>query len=157
LIFVVWGGVALARTGIDLHHLTRQHVQVAGAGQTQLSAYLELGYGILMLAAASVADAGRGLMMFLALMALAFGLIVAIQPSSFRHSLGVIGGGYGAFLTVVGIIVIIAALIAPVFGGATHWSGTHWSSLKERSLSSAAPAFGRLPLGSVLVVRGWCV
>jgi hypothetical protein len=121
------GGVALARTGIGFKHLTRQHVQVAGAGYTQLSAYLALGYGIVMLAAASVADVSRGLMTFLGLIALAFGLIVAIQPSSFRHSLGVTGGGYGAFLAVIGIIVFIAALIAPVFGGGTHWSGTQWS------------------------------
>jgi hypothetical protein len=39
----------------------------------------------------------------------------------------VTGGGYGAFLAVIGIIVFIAALIAPVFAGGTHWSGTQWS------------------------------
>jgi hypothetical protein len=108
LVFVVLGGVALARTGVDFQHLTLKHVQVAGAGHTQLLAYLEIAYGILMLAAASVRD-GRGLMSFLGLTAVAFGLIVAIQPSSFRHSLGITGSGFGVFLVVVGVIVIIAA------------------------------------------------
>jgi hypothetical protein len=109
LVFVVLGGVAVARTGIDFQHLTLKHVQVAGAGHTQLLGYLEIGYGILMLAAASVADGGRGLMSFLGLTALAFGLIVAIQPSSFLHGLGVTGSGYGVFLAVVGVIVVVGA------------------------------------------------
>jgi hypothetical protein len=109
VVFVVLGGVALARTGIDFQHLTLKHVQVAGAGHTQLLGYLEVGYGILMLAAASVAEGGRGLMSFLGLTALAFGLIVAIQPTSFRHGLGVTGSGYGVFLAIVGVIVIVAA------------------------------------------------
>ena len=113
LIFVVLGGVAVARTGIDLQHLTLKHVQVAGAGHTQLLGYIEIGYGILMLAAASVPEAARGLMTFLGLAALAFGLIVAIQPSSFYHSLGVTGGGYGVFLAVVGGVTVLAANFSP--------------------------------------------
>jgi len=113
-LFVVLGGVALARAGIDVQHLTEKHVQVAGAGHTQLLAYMELGYGILMLAAASVPDAARGFMSFLGLVALAFGLVVAIQPSSFTHSLGITGGGYGVFLIIVGAVTVVVANISPV-------------------------------------------
>ena len=72
ILFVVLGGIALARTGIDFQNLTAKHVRVAGAGHTQVLAYMELGYGILMLAAASVLDAARGFMTFLGLVALAF-------------------------------------------------------------------------------------
>jgi hypothetical protein len=115
IIFVVLGGIALARTGIDFQHLTAKHVQVAGVGHTQVLAYLELGYGILMLAAASVPDAARGFMSFLGLVALAFGLVVAIQPSSFTHSLGITGGGYGVFLIIVGAVTVVAANLSPVF------------------------------------------
>jgi hypothetical protein len=117
LVFVVLGGVAVARTGVDFQHLTLKHVQVAGVGHTQLLGYLEIGFGLLMLGAAAVADGGRGFMTFLGLVALAFGLIVAIQPSSFRRSLGVAGGGYGIFLAVVGAIVVLVSLVSPDFGG----------------------------------------
>jgi hypothetical protein len=123
LLFVVLGGVALARTGIDLQHLTAKHVQVAGAGHTQVLAYIELGYGILMLAAASVPDAARGLMTFLGLVALAFGLVVAIQPSSFTHSLGITGGGYGVFLAIVGGVTVVAANVSPVIFRRRDWAG----------------------------------
>lgn len=115
ILFVVLGGIALARTGIDFQNLTAKHVQVAGAGHTQVLAYMELGYGILMLAAASVPDAARGFMTFLGLVALAFGLVVAIQPSSFTHSLGITGGGYGVFLIIVGAVTVVAANLSPVF------------------------------------------
>jgi hypothetical protein len=124
LVFVVLGGVAVARTGIDFQHLTLKHVQVAGAGHTQLLGYIEIGFGILMLAAASVPDAALGLMSFLGLAALAFGLVVAIQPSSFNHALGVTGGGYGIFLAIVGAVTVIAACISPVFWRSSHWSST---------------------------------
>jgi hypothetical protein len=123
LLFVVLGGVALARTGVDLNNLTAKHVQVAGAGHTQVLAYIELGYGILMLAAASVPDAARGLMSFLGLVALAFGLVVAIQPSSFTHTLGITGGGYGVFLAIVGGVTVLAANVSPVIFRRRTWAG----------------------------------
>jgi hypothetical protein len=130
LIFVVLGGVALARTGIHLDSLTGQHVRVAGAGHTQLLGYIELGYGILLLASGSAPGASRGLMSFLALAALAFGFIVAIQPSSFRHSLGINGSGYGVFLVIVGVVALLTAVAAPVFGG----SSLRRSALNTRHL-----------------------
>jgi hypothetical protein len=54
-------------------------------------------------------------MSFLGLVALAFGLVVAIQPSSFTHSLGITGGGYGVFLIIVGAVTVVAANLSPVF------------------------------------------
>jgi hypothetical protein len=122
LVFVIFGGIALARTGIDLSNVSAKHVKVAGAGQTQLMAYIELAFGILLLIAGSVPGGIRGLISFLGVAALAFGIIVAAQPSSFKPRLG-IGEGYGIFLAVVGAVLLLAGMLAPVFWGRQHKAG----------------------------------
>jgi uncharacterized membrane protein HdeD (DUF308 family) len=127
IIFLVIGGIALARTGVGGSTMTSTHVTVAGAGQTQLMAYLELIFGALLLAAGSIPGAGRGGMTFLGLISLVFGIIVAAQPSSFYHGLG-IGSGYGIFLIVVGIILVVAAIVAPVYWGMDR----RWGSSRRR-------------------------
>jgi uncharacterized membrane protein HdeD (DUF308 family) len=124
VIFLVIGGIALARTGVGGSSLTATHVKVAGAGQTQLMAYLELAFGALLLAAGSIPGAGRGGMTFLGLVSVVFGIIVAAQPSSFYRHLG-IGSGYGVFLIIVGVILVVAAMVAPVYWGMDRrWGAT---------------------------------
>lgn len=122
VIFLVIGGIALARTGIDVRHLTARHVTVAGAGQTQLMAYIELVFGALLLGAGAVPGAGRGGMTFLGVIALVFGIVLKAQPSSF-HRLGT-GGGYGVFLIVIGVVLVVSAIVAPVYWTATRRDGT---------------------------------
>src|ERR1700722_13651158 len=51
ILFVVIGGVALARTGINFNDVTGTTVKVAGAGQTQLMAYIEIVFGAVLLGA----------------------------------------------------------------------------------------------------------
>jgi hypothetical protein len=126
IIFAVFGGIALARTGIHFSNVTGQHVTVAGAGQTQLLAYIEIGFGALLLLAGSIPGAGRGGMSFLGVVALIFGIIVVAQPSTFSHPLG-IGKGYGVFLIVVGAVLMITAMVSPVY-----WTGTR----RARTLQS---------------------
>lgn len=121
-LFLVIGGIALARTGIDFSNLTGDHVSVAGAGQTQLMAYIELAYGALLVIAGAVPGAGRGGMATLGVLALVFGIIVSAQPSSF-DALG-IGSGYAVFLIVVGVILVGTAIAAPVYWSVTDRSGT---------------------------------
>jgi uncharacterized membrane protein YidH (DUF202 family) len=119
ILFVVAGGIALARTGIHLHDVTAQRVTVAGVGQTQLLAYIEIGFGVLLLLAGSIPGASRSGMSFLGVTSLVFGIIVVAQPSTFTHPLG-IDSSYGVFLIVVGAVVLITAMVAPVYGGVTR-------------------------------------
>jgi hypothetical protein len=114
VVFLVLGGVALARTGINFNDVTGTHVRVAGSTQTQLMAYIELGFGALLILAGAIPGAGRGLMSFCGVLALVFGIIVMAQPSSFAHSLG-IGKGYSTFLIVVGAVLLLTSVIAPTF------------------------------------------
>src|SRR5579864_4696193 len=53
IVFVVLGGITLARTGIN-SHVTSDHVSVVGSVQTQLMGYIELVYGALLLAVGSI-------------------------------------------------------------------------------------------------------
>jgi hypothetical protein len=116
IVFVVLGGIALARTGVDFNRLTSKHVEVAGSTQTQLMGFLELLYGALLLVAGSIPGAGRAGMSFLGIVALVFGIVVVAQPSSFFHSLGV-GSGYAVFLIVVGAVLMVTAMVSPIYWG----------------------------------------
>jgi uncharacterized membrane protein HdeD (DUF308 family) len=116
IVFVVLGGIVIARTGVDFNRVTSDHVSVAGSTQTQLMGYIELVYGALLLVIGSIPGAGRAGMSFLGILALVFGIIVVAQPSSFYHSLG-IGSGYAVFLIVVGAVLMITAMVSPIYWG----------------------------------------
>lgn len=130
IVFVVLGGIALARTGIN-SHVTSDHVSVVGSIQTQLMGYIELAYGALLLAVGSIPGAGRGGMSFLGILALVFGIIVVAQPSSFHHALG-IGSGYGVFLIIIGAILAITSMVSPIYWGFSRRSGYTRSSRMAR-------------------------
>ena len=121
IVFVVLGGIVLARTGIN-SHITSDHVSVAGSVQTQLMGYFEIAFGALLLVVGSIPGAGRGGMSFLGIVALVFGIIVVAQPSRFYHSLG-IGSGYGVFLIIVGAILAITSMVAPIYWGFSRREG----------------------------------
>ena len=126
IVFVVLGGIALARTGIN-SHITSEHVSVAGSIQTQLMGYIELVYGALLLAIGSIPGAGRAGMSFLGILGVVFGIVVVAQPSTFYHSLG-IGSGYGIFLIIQGAILAITAMVSPIYWGFSRRSGYARSS-----------------------------
>jgi len=126
IVFLVLGGTALARTGINFNNVTGTHVNVAGSNQTQLMAYIELIFGALLILAGAVPGAGRGLMSFCGVLALVFGIIVTAQPSSFSHSLG-IGKGYGIFLIIIGIVLLVAAIVAPIYWSRGWSQSRGWS------------------------------
>ena len=123
VVFVVIGGIALARTGINVHELTLKHVSVAGAGQTQLMGYIEIVFGALLLVVGALPGAGRGGMIFLGIVALVFGIILKAQPSSFYSRLGA-GSGYAVFLILVGVLLLVTAMVAPVYWRMTRQYGT---------------------------------
>ena len=124
IVFLVLGGIAVARTGVDFHQLTSNHVDVAGSTQTQLTAYLELVFGALLLVVGSIPGAGRAGMTFLGVLALVFGIVVVAQPSSLRRSLG-IGQGYAEFLIVVGAVLMVTSIVSPIYFGSSRRDGSH--------------------------------
>jgi hypothetical protein len=115
LAFVVMGGVALARTGLTFTPI--HYAQVAGFGHTALLAIIEIVFGVVVLAAGAMPGADRGGMIFAGVVALAGGLIIAIQPSSFHRVLGV-DGSSGWLFVIAGVILLFAAMVSPVFATA---------------------------------------
>jgi hypothetical protein len=117
LVLAVIGGIALARTGLHFTNIPGTHAQAAGLRHTSLSAIVELGVGVVLLGVGAIPGAARGLMTFFGVVLLGAGLVIAIQPSSFRKWLGY-DAGNGVFIAVIGGVLLIAAMVSPVIWGA---------------------------------------
>ncbi|MGZ8755105.1 MAG: hypothetical protein ACXW15_07950 [Acidimicrobiia bacterium] len=106
LILVVIGGVVLARVGLS--SLTGDTTTVLGIGHTALMGLIDVVAGLFFLGAAASSGV-RGALIGLSLVAIAFGAIVAIEPTAFDSALG--GGRELGFLyLIVGVMGLLAAL-----------------------------------------------
>jgi len=125
LVLAVIGGIALARTGLHFSNIAATHAQVAGLRHTSLSAVIELGVGVVLLGVGAIPGAARGLMTFFGVVLLGAGLVVAIQPSSFRKWFGY-DAANGVFIAIIGGVLLLAAMVSPVIWGARdrHRVGT---------------------------------
>jgi|FLYL01.1.fsa_nt_gi hypothetical protein len=108
---VVMGGVALARTGAD--SLTGEVVTVGGFGHTTLMGLIDVVAGLLFLGSAGSATAVRAGLTGLALAALAFGAVVAIEPGTFETTLGS-GRPLGLLYALIGVVSLVAAWASPL-------------------------------------------
>jgi hypothetical protein len=116
LVLGVIGGIALARTGLHFSNVPGTHAQVAGLRHTSLSAVIELGVGVVLLGVGAVPGTARGLMTWFGVLLLGAGLVVAIQPSSFRKWFGY-DAGSGVFIALIGSVLLLAAMVSPVIWG----------------------------------------
>jgi hypothetical protein len=113
--FTVLGIMAVASTGFDTSHIYRPRAVVWGLPHNPLLAVSEIGYGVLMIIASVVPGGWRSLMGFLGTAALVLGIVVlAGPPHRLNHWLAVAHDN-GVFFTVVGAVVIVAAILSPVF------------------------------------------
>ena len=110
-LLVVMGSVALFRL-LPSEFLGTAQVEVLGVGHTVLMAVLAIGLGLLFIAE-SVYFAPTG-MAILGVVSFAFGLIVVLEESTFRESLGVGDPGGWLYLT-IGIISIVMGLSGSVY------------------------------------------
>jgi hypothetical protein len=118
LFLAVLGGIALARTGLDLGDVHHPH-RIVGWGDwhhTPLLALIELGYGVVMIVAAVVPGAWRGLMGLLSAIALGFGIFVLADamPGRMHLWLGVHHANGWLYVT-LGAIGLVATMFSPVF------------------------------------------
>jgi len=116
-----FGAVALARTGIHPNALPDPRTTVLGFPHTQVLAYAEIAFGLLMIIAGMAPVAGTSLMSFLGAVALALGVVVVakVWPARMAHWLGVAPND-GWLFVAVGGVALLAALMLPVFGGSTY-------------------------------------
>jgi hypothetical protein len=108
------GAVALARTGINFNDVTAQHVNVAGFHHTALLGLLEFGVGLFLIGVGAVPGAPRASMTFFGVLLLGFGIVVAASPVSFHAGLGT-HSGHGFLYMISGVVLLVTAMVAPVF------------------------------------------
>lgn len=109
VVFIVLGGVALLRTGIG-PSLFRPTVTVGPLTYTPLLGILEVVFGLLLLAAGAFPVAADGVV-FLGVLALAFGMLMVIEPGAFRQRLA--GGEvHGWFYVITGALAALSGLIS---------------------------------------------
>jgi hypothetical protein len=112
----VMGFVALARTGFDTDHIYSPHAQAWHLPHSPLMALIEVGFGVLVMVASVVPGGARSFLALLGAIALSFGIVVLVEtpPNRLNHWLGV-DDKNGWFYVVVGGVLLLAALISPVF------------------------------------------
>jgi hypothetical protein len=109
--FLVLGAIALARTGFE--DLTAE-TTVAGMPHTGLLGIVEIAFGVLLVMAAAAGAAGRGLMAFLGALALAWGIVVVVQPTILEDLLAMEQINGWVYL-VAGLVTVLAGLFVPTF------------------------------------------
>jgi uncharacterized membrane protein HdeD (DUF308 family) len=114
IVFIVLGGVALARAGVHFQNVPLTRTQVAGLWFTNMSALITLVAGVIMLVGAIDPASAKATMWFFGVVLIAFGLIVAISPQSFMNMWGY-NTANGVFYVVVGAILVLAGAVSPVF------------------------------------------
>lgn len=110
VLLVVLGGVALIRTGVG-GSVLEPTVTVAGLAYTPLLAIIELVFGLILMAMGAFPGAADGIV-FLGLLALAFGLLLVIEPTAFESSIAA-GRAHGWFYVVTGGFMALVALASP--------------------------------------------
>jgi hypothetical protein len=116
--FVVLGIAAVARTGFDTAHIYTPQALVWHFPHSPLLGVIEIGFGALLVISSVVPGTMRTLMTLLGAISLAFGLVVLFEeaPNRLNGWLGVTHRS-GWLFTIVGVVVVLAALLSPVFGG----------------------------------------
>ena len=114
---IVFGIVALARTGLDTDHWYTPVDRVLGFPHSPLLAVCEIGFGVLMVLSA-IGPAGRPLMAMLSAIALAFGILIVVDAwaSDINRWFGVLDRN-GWLYIIVGAVGLVSALMLPTVHG----------------------------------------
>lgn len=109
--YLVLGGVALLRTGAA-DSIFAPQAQVAGLTYTPLLGVVEVIFGLLLLGTGASPRSVQGVV-FLGVAAIAFGLLLVIEPTAFQDSIAA-GRAHGWFYVVTGGIAALVGLVSPV-------------------------------------------
>jgi hypothetical protein len=118
IIFTVVGVIALTKTGI---HSNAMDVVRSDGPLWQHTAWLAIGeivFGLLMIGAGVVPGGARGLMTFLGILALAFGIAVFVDKTDIRAE-----DATGWAFVIAGGVSLLAAAVSPVFFGGSRRAG----------------------------------
>jgi hypothetical protein len=121
IFFAVLGVAAVARTGFATGHVYTPHATVWSFPHTPLFAVCEIGFGVLLVLASVVPGGARSLMGLLGAIGVGFGLVLLAgdTPTRLRHWLAATHRTGWLYL-VVGAVVLLAAIVSPVFVSGTR-------------------------------------
>jgi hypothetical protein len=118
IISTVIGVIALTKTGI---HSNAMDVVRSNGPLWQHTAWLAIGeivFGLLMIGAGVIPGGARGMMTFLGILALAFGIAVLVDNTDLRAE-----DATGWAFIIAGALSLIAASVSPVFFGSDRRAG----------------------------------
>lgn len=113
LFYIVLGGVAMARTGLNFNNIVDSHVTVAGLHHSMLLGLIEFLFGLIVLGAGALPGADRAGMITTGVIAIGIGLVIAIEPRAFHNWLGTHAGN-GWLYAITGIVLLVTAMVAPM-------------------------------------------
>jgi hypothetical protein len=132
-IFAILGGVALARTGVNFSNIASTHTSVGGMHHTALLGLIELVLGLFLIGAGAIPGGARGAMTFFGVLTLGFGIVVMISTDSFSmHKWLGVHTGNGWFFVVMGAILLVTAMVSPVFFGSDRRAVARRTEVIER-------------------------
>jgi len=106
------GGFILGDTGIDFSNVYST-TTIAGIDGTMLFGMITFVFGLVLLGVAAVPGTSRVGMITLGVIAVGFGILVAADPTTFQHALGVTTST-GWLAIVGGGVLLLAAMVSPV-------------------------------------------
>jgi hypothetical protein len=115
---IVFGVLALTKTGLDLGHVKTPHDRFAGFHHTPFLGLAEIAFGVLLVLSGLRPVAGRSLMTLLGASAAALGAILVFDfwNATLHEWLGTHDRNGYLFLA-VGAVLLAAAFLMPVAGG----------------------------------------
>jgi uncharacterized membrane protein HdeD (DUF308 family) len=118
VVLIVFGGVALARTGIHFTNVPFTRTKVAGLGFTCLSAVVTIVAGVIVACCSAHPYAARTVGWLAGVVFIAFGLVVALAPTAFTNMWGFTTAN-GVALIICGAVLAVAAAVFPVLLGSS--------------------------------------
>lgn len=115
---IIFGALALNRTGLHIDDPTGFHNEFSGFHHTPLLGYLEVAFGVLLLLAGVRPVFGRALMTLLGFAAFGLGLVIVADfwPARMHEWLGAHERNGWLFLA-SGAVLLLATFVLPIFGG----------------------------------------
>lgn len=113
IIFLILGGLALSKTGLDVTIGGSNHVVVAGLHHTALMALVELIVGLTLVVSGARPLIQWSSVRLFGAICLAFGVVLLAEPPGMHRALGAHAPTGFLFLT-VGVVLLVAAVAYPM-------------------------------------------
>jgi hypothetical protein len=114
VVLIVVGAIGLARTGTNFSSIPLSHATVSGLHFTCLSAIVQLGVGVLLLAACVFPDSAKSAMTTFGVLLVVWGIVIAADTTRLFTMWGYTKGT-GIFYIVIGAVLVLTAALSPIF------------------------------------------